>query len=99
MESEIWMRKSNNKECSQHECMCSCVGDFLIASKSPQVVADVLINQHEFKLNGTGSISYNVDCDFTQDSNNELCLAPRKNIEKMSDSYASIFGSNPKKNS
>ena len=90
------MRKSNNKEYSQYERVSACVGHFIIASKSPQVVADVLINKHGIKLKGTGSIYYDADCDFTQDGNNELCLAPRETISKMSDSCASILGSNPK---
>ena len=47
-------------------------------------------------MKGTGPISYHLGCDFTRDSNNELFLAPQKYIEKMSDSYVSIFGSKPK---
>ena len=54
-----------------------------------------LLNKHDFKLKA-GPISYHLCCDFTRDSNNDLCLVPREHINKMSGSCASIFSSNPK---
>ena len=70
--------------------------DLLIASKLPQTIVGVLIKIFKFKSKGTRPISYNLGCEFTRDGNNDLCLAPHRCMEKMSDSCVSFFSSNPK---
>ena len=90
------MRREDNKGDMHYECVVVYLHDSLIASKSPQLILDDLTNKNNFKLKGTGSISYYLGCDFTRDSNNDLCLAPRKCMDKMSHSYALIFSSKPK---
>ena len=76
-----------------HRCY---VDDLLIASKEPQSVIDTLINNHHFKLKGTGPMSHHLGCDFGQDEDGTLHFAPRKHIEKMEECYQSMFGSKPK---
>ena len=49
-----------------------------------------------FKLKGTGPISYHLGCNFDRDENGILCFAPRECIEKMEDSYLHMFGEKPK---
>ena len=52
MEPDTWMRKV--RDCRPHyECIVVCVDDLLIASKSPQAIADPLTNNYKFKLKGT----------------------------------------------
>ena len=70
--------------------------DLLIVSKSPPLILDALTNKHNLKLKGTGHISYHLGCGFFRDGNNEICLAHPKCIDKMLDSYASMFVSKPK---
>ena len=93
MEPDIWMRRVDSKGGLHYECIAVYVDDLIITSKSPQLIVDALTNN---KLKGTGPISYHLGCDFTRDGDNELFLASRKHIDKISDSCASIFGSNPK---
>ena len=92
-EPKTLMRKSNNKEDMCYEHISACLNDLSIVSKSSQIITYTLINNHELKLKGTRPISYHLGSDFTRDSNNELCLAPHEYIDKMSESYASIFSS------
>ena len=92
----MWMRIVDKKEDMHYDDAVGCVDDLLIASKSPQLTADALTNKYNFKLKGIEPTIFHLGCDFTRDSNNDLCLAPRKYVGKMSDSFASAFGSNPK---
>ena len=67
----------------------------LISSTDPQGVVDPLINKCNFKLKGTGPISYHLGCDFGKYRDGALYFA-RKHIEKMEEFYCSMFGSKPK---
>ena len=92
MEPDIWL-----KDCGTHyEHIAVYVDDLLIASKDPQSVIDTLINNHHFKLKGTGPMSCHLGCDFGRDEDGTLHFAPRKYIEKMEECYLSMFGSKPK---
>ena len=92
MEPDIWL-----KDCGTHyEYIAVYVDDLLIASKEPQNVIDTLTNKHQFKLKGTGPMSYHLGCDFGRDEDGTLHFAPRKYIEKMEECYCSMFGSKPK---
>ena len=90
------MWRAYDKETLRYDHVPVYLDYLLIASKSFQLIVDNLIIKNRFKVKGTGPITYHLVCDFNRDSNNELCLAPREHIEKMSYSCASIFGSNPK---
>ena len=79
-----------------YEYIAVYVDDLAIAAKDPESITNILINKHKFKLKGTGPIEYYLGCDFFRDSEGVLCSAPRKYIEKMTDSYFQMFGSKPK---
>jgi hypothetical protein len=66
--------------------------------KAPQDFIDVLVEQHKFKLKGTGPISFHLGCDFFREEDNTLCMAPRKYIDKMIQNYERMFGEKPRTN-
>ena len=74
----------------------SYVDDLAIISKQPQKVIDALEKEQEFKLKGTGPITYHLGSDFFCDSEGVLCMAPKKYIDRMSDIYLRLFGTKPK---
>jgi hypothetical protein len=41
-------------------------------------------------------IEYDLGCDFYRDTEGTLCMAPRKYIERMIDTYSQIFGEKPR---
>ena len=90
------MRRSDNKEDSHYERTSICADGFLAVSKSPQTIANALINKCNNKLKGTGTISHHLGCDFTQHGNKKLFLAPRESVCIMPNSHVSIFFSKPK---
>lgn len=63
--------------------MAAYVDDLLIALKDPQSLANTLTNKYEFKLKGTGPISYHLGCDLVRHEKGTLCFVPRKNAEKI----------------
>ena len=54
------------------------------------------MEEHKFKLKGTGPISFHLGCDFGRDEDGTLYYAPKKYIEKILDNYRRLFGSYPK---
>ncbi len=79
-----------------YECIGVCVDDLIIISKNPQDIIFKLVNVYQFKLKGSGEISFHLGCDFFRDEDGNLCYAPRKYIEKLVDNYQRIFGEMPK---
>ena len=94
MEPDICMK--------HHGDYCECIKVHMdypaIVLKDPKAITDLLSNKYNFKLKGTGPISYHLGCDFVRDSEGVLCFAPKKHIEKMIDSCKNIFGCKPKLN-
>ena len=72
-ENDIWMRRNGDV----YEYLGIYVDDVAIAAKDPQSIVDTLTNQFNFKLKGTGAITYHLGCDFARDpSDNTLYFAP-----------------------
>ena len=69
--------------------------DLAIISKDPSSITDILITKYQFKLKGTGPITFHLGCDFFCDEDGTLCMAPKKYIEKMVANYECLFGSKP----
>ena len=80
-----------------YEYIAVYVDDLALALKDPQAIIGILTQEpYNFKLKGTGPISFHLGCNFFHDEDGVLCFAPKKYIEKMISSYERIFGSKPK---
>jgi hypothetical protein len=92
-EPDIWMRKNGNV----YEYMAAVYVDNLaIAAKDPKGITDILMDKHEFKLKGTGPITYHLGWDFFRNSTGGvMCMAPNKYIDKMISMYGQMFGCKP----
>ena len=91
-EKDIWMRDKGD----HYEYIAVYVDDLLIASKCSGAIIQELTDKYEFKLKGTGPISFHLGCDFFRDETGTLCYAPLKYIEKMMSNYERIFGKKPR---
>jgi Reverse transcriptase (RNA-dependent DNA polymerase) len=90
-EPDIWMRQNGEI----YEYIAVYVDDLAIAAKDPMSIVNVLTNKYKFKLKGTGTIEFHLGMDFFRDDDGVLCIAPRKYIEKMKQSYEQMFGKPP----
>jgi hypothetical protein len=50
---------------------------------------------YNFKLKGSGPLSFHLGCGFERDSEGVLCMNPKRYIEKMVDTYERMFGVKP----
>ena len=91
-EKDIWMRDKGD----HYEYIAVYVDDLMIASRLPEVIISALVDEHNFKLKGTGPTEFHLGCDFYRDKNGILCYAPKKYIEKILDNYRRIYGKWPK---
>lgn len=83
-----------------YEYVAVYVDDLAMALKDPQSFIDILRdpNKYNFKLKGTGPISFHLGCDFVREEDGILAMKPDKYIERMVDSYQRIFGEKPTHN-
>ena len=93
-EPDIWLKKTDDGK--KYQYVAVYVDDLAIAMENPQELIDQLTNTYNFKLKGTGPISFHLGMDFTRDDDNTLCLAPKKYIDKMLDNYKIMFGTSPR---
>ena len=92
-EPDIWMREKDGL----YEYIGVYVDDLLMITMDPMAIITVLQNDYNFKLKGSGPISFHLGCDFYRDEDGNLCYAPKRYIEKMLENYRRIFGQNPRK--
>jgi hypothetical protein len=90
---DIWMRA-----CDDHYEYIACyVDDLLIASRKPQEIIDALMAApNNYKLKGTGPVTYHLGCDFFRDEDGTLCVGPKAYIERMCLQFESMFGVKPR---
>jgi hypothetical protein len=83
-DNDIWM-----KECGGHydHYVVVYVDNLMIASKDPEKYTKKLTKQFRFKLNGTGPTFYHLGIEYVQDKDGVLCMAPKKYIKKLLDSF------------
>jgi hypothetical protein len=93
-EPDIWLRPNNNV----YEYTGVYVDDLATVAKEPQVIIDMLINQHKFKLKDTSPMLFHLRCDYTRDDHGVMCISPTKYIGKVIDSYKKNFGPSPVSN-
>ena len=93
-EPDIWMRKSGDL----WEYVAVYVDDLAFVVRDPKSFVNTMTRKYNYKLKGTGSISFHLGCDFFRDDDGVLCMAPRKYTEKMVDGYKMMFGEKPKIN-
>ena len=79
-----------------YEYIAVYVDNLLICSRTPQPIVDMLEKKYQFKLKGTGKISFHLGCDYFRDEDGRLCYAPFKYLEKAMANYERIFGCKPK---
>ena len=91
-ENDIWMRRNGQK----YEYIASYVDDLCIVAKEPEKIINYLQNVCQYKLKGTGPISFHLGCNYFNDNDQNLCYAPRKYIEKLIEDYIHMFGHKPK---
>ena len=84
-EPDIWLHRNEDNIC---EYVAVYVDNLAMVLKNPEAFLKQLQSApHSFKLKGSGPITFHLGMDFFRDSDEVLCMAPKKCIEKMIANY------------
>ena len=91
-EEDIWMRDKGD----HYEYIAVYVDDLLIVSRDAAAIIKTLESKPiNFKLKGTGPLSFHLGCDYFRDNDGTLCYGPLKYIDRMVTAYERMFGNKP----
>ena len=92
-EPEIFMRENDGL----YEYVATYVDDLCLVMKHPeQFLKQLQSEPYNFKLKGSGPMSFHLGCGFERDNNDgTLRMNPKKYIDKMIQGYEQMFGNKP----
>ena len=92
----IWMRENQKLRC--YEYVVTHVDDLCIAAQNPGKIFQILKEDYKLKVKGAGPLRHHFSADYTSDKDNTLVCQPKKYIDRLVDSYHSMFKKDPPKN-
>ena len=92
---DVWMRPEPGGTC--YEYIAVYVDDLTIAAKDPQPFCNELKKKYNLKLKGVGPLEYHLGCTYKKDPDGTLAADPRRYVNKILESYESMFKEKPRK--
>ena len=92
---DVWMRPEPGGTC--YEYIAVYVDDLAIAAKDPQAFCNELKKKYNLKLKGVGPLEYHLGCTYKKDPDGTLAADPRRYVNKILESYESMFEEKPRK--
>ena len=92
----VWMRENKALKC--YEYLAIYVDDLCIAAQDPGQIIQTHKKDLRLKVTGDGPLSHHLGADYTTEKDNTLVCQPKKYIERLAESYHSMFKQNPPKN-
>ena len=90
-----WMRENQILKC--YEYVATYVDDLCIAAHNPGKIIQALKKAYMLKVEGDGLLSHHLSADNTWDKDKTIVCQPRKYIDRLVDSYHSMFKQDPLK--
>ena len=91
----VWMRENKGQKC--YEYMASCVDDLCIAAQDPGQIIQILKEDYKLKVKGDEPLSHHLGVDYSRDKDKTLVCQPKKYIDRLLESYQSMFKQDPPK--
>ena len=91
----IWLRKAPNLW--SYEYISIYVDDLCIAAESPSAIFEIFKTKYNLKVKGDGKLSYHLGADYFEDPDGTFVSQPRKYIDKLAETYNSLFNDEPPK--
>ena len=92
----VWMRENKALKC--YEYLAIYVDDLCIAAQDPGQIIQTLKKEFKLKVKGDGPPSHHLGADYIRDMDKTLVCQSKKYIERLEESYHSMFKQNPHKN-
>ena len=91
-----WMRENLKLKC--YEYVATYVDDLCIVAQNPGKIIQTLKEDYKLKVKGDRPLSHHLGADYTRDKDKTLVCQLKKYIDRLVDSYHSMFKQNPPKN-
>ena len=85
----IWMRENQKFKC--YEYVATYVDDLCIAAQNSGKIIQTLKEDYKLKVKGDGPLSHHLGAAYTRDKHKNLVCQPEKYIDRLVDSYHSMF--------
>ena len=97
-DSGVGMRKNKDLKC--YEYIATYVDDLCIAAQDPDQIIQILKKDNKLKVKGDGPLYQHLGADYTRDKDKDKTLVcqPKKYIDRLLESYQSMFKQDPPKN-
>ena len=92
----VWMRENKDLKC--YEYKATHVDDLCIAAQDPGQIIQIFKEDYKLKVKGDGPLSHHLGADYTRDKDKTLVCQSKKYIDRLLESYQSMFKHNPPKN-
>ena len=92
----IWMRENQKLKC--YEYVATYVDDLCIPAQNQGKIIQTLKEDYKLKVKGDGPLSHHLGADYTREKDKTLVCQPKKYIDRLVDSYHSMFKQDPPKN-
>ena len=92
----VWTRE--NKELKCYEYMATYDNDLCIAVQDPGQIIQILKEDYKLKIKVNALLSHYLGADYSRDKDKTLVYQPKKYINRLLESYQSMFKQDPPKN-
>ena len=91
----IWLRKAPILRC--YEYIAVYVDDLCIAAESPSAIIQIFKSKYHLKVEGDSKLTYHLRADYFEDPDGTFVSQPKKNIDKLADTYRRLCNEDPPK--
>ena len=92
----VWMRENKKLKC--YEYIATYFDDLCITAQNPDKIIQTLKEDYKLKVKGDAPLSHNLGADYTRYKDKTLVCQPKKYIDRLLESYQSMFKQDPPKN-
>ena len=86
-----------NKNLKSYEYIATYVDDLCIAAKDPSKIIQILKEDYKLKVKGDRPLSHHLGADYMTAIDKTLVCQPKKYIDRLLESYQSMFKEDPPK--
>ena len=91
----VWMRENKNLMC--YEYIATYVDELCITAQDQGKIILILKEDYKLKVKGDGPLRHHLGADYTRDKDKTLVCQPMKYIDRLLESYQSMFKQDPPK--
>ena len=96
--ADLCVRMRENKKMECYEYIAAYVDDLCIAAQDPGKIIQTLKEDYKLKVKGDGPLSHHMGANYTKDKDKTLVCQPKKYIDRLLESYQSMFKQDPPQN-